>query len=157
MFRLKGPKLRYASEYFSLYNKWIRYGSLVFIILMGLVGIALKQEDTNKILFILLSIYGMFGIWTLIVYIKKMKFIKNGRSVSGEIIEVVPECPRNDLRRNEGVTYIKLRVKYTNPYTNKEVETLTGWMTDAASRLKSYNVTVYVLEDGTDFVTYFDV
>lgn len=157
MFRLKRPKLRYITEFYSLYNGWIRNGFLVLMIFGGLVGTLMKVEDTPLTLLVLLVIYIGFGIWTLIIYIKKMKFIKNGRSTSGVIVDILTEYPRNELHHNEGMMYIKFKVKYKNPFTKKEVITKTPWMTGGASRLKSNDVTVYVLEDGRDYVTYFDV
>lgn len=154
MFRIKG-KLRYMSEQFSLYNKWIRYGYLIFMIFCGLVGTIFNVEDTHLVLLVLLMGYLSFAIWTLFIYLKKMYFIKNGRSTSGVIVGEYRDNQNYDSRNS--VIWLKFDVKYRNPYTKKMVTTRTSWMTNCPYNLKSNDVTVYVLEDGRDYVTYFDV
>lgn len=149
-------KVMFINEVISFYNKLLRYGFLIFIIIIGLIGTLLRHYATVRVVLILLVIYGLIGLYSLYLYNKKMYFIKNGRSAKGKIVDYIKRIGF-DHEDMVNTTNIYMLIEYKNPYTKKNVKIQSKEVIGNTNKLRSDDVTIYTLEDGRYLITDLDL
>lgn len=149
---------KYEKEKFSFLNQNFTLGTMIFVVILILLGVFISD------IFLMLEILGVISIGYIIVGIKtlfivreKNYFKKNGKKCEGLIKGIRIDDNYNYSNTDfDIVDDVCLVIEYTNPYTN----CLARFVTEPIhgnpySHLKSLKVTVYVLEEGKAYATNF--